>query len=111
MSVLINGTNPESGSAVARASGDTFIIHNPRGRMYLTVEEIFSGSPSTVSVTIQGQMASGTVDTVLDTNTSTSASLRSPSITKPYTAFLVTVTWTGGTNVKATFNWQFGGTA
>jgi hypothetical protein len=111
MSAQINSTNPDSGSAVAKASGDSFIIHNPRGRMYLTVEEMFSGSPSTVSVTIQGQMPGGTNDTVLDTNSSATASLRSPSITKPYSAFLVTATWSGGSKVTATFNWQFGGTA
>jgi hypothetical protein len=108
MTVQINANNPKSGSAVASASGDSFIIHNPNGAMYLSVEEVPNGSPSTFNCTIAGQMAGGTVDTVLDTNTSTTAAIRSPSITKPYAAFKVTATWTGGTKASASFNWQFG---
>jgi hypothetical protein len=68
-----------------------------------TFEELPSGSPTTVSIVIKGCMYGGTCDT-LDTNTSTAASNRQPTINSVYDYFTVTASWTGGTNVSVAVN-------
>lgn len=86
-------------------SGGTLTIPNMYGAMNVSFEEIPSGSPSTVSVTIQGCMKGGTCDSAFDTNNSTSASIRSVTPTaKVYNYFLVTASWTGGTNASIQVN-------
>jgi hypothetical protein len=85
--------------------GGTIRVPNPYGATATSWEEIPSGSPTSVSVTIQGCMRGGTCDAIADTNTSTSAAIRGVVFTKPYTFFLVTVgTLSGGTNPTITVN-------
>jgi hypothetical protein len=91
-----------AGTAVT-VSGTPIPILNNAGAMQVTFEELITGSPSTVSIVIQGCMQGGTCDT-LETNTSTSGGNRSPTISKPYDKFVITPSWTGGTNVTFTVN-------
>ena len=85
-------------------SGSVITVANLYGATNTSFEEIPTGSPATVSVTIQGCMRGGTCDSAADTNTSTSATIRGVAFTKPYSYFKITVNWTGGTNVTFTVN-------
>jgi hypothetical protein len=82
----------------------TCTIGNANGAYGASFEEIPSGSPASVSVTIQGCATGGTCDSAADTNTSTSATIRGVTFTKVYDYFLVTATLSGGTTPKITVN-------
>ena len=70
-----------------------------------TFEEVFTGSPASVTVTIVGVNKGGTQSGTLDSNTSTSSAVRYVnSTTVVYTSYLVTASWTGGTNVTFQLN-------
>lgn len=87
------------------ASGGTVTITNFYGGMNASFEELITGAPATVSITIQGCMAGGTCDTAVDTNTTVAAStVRGVSFPRPYGSIKVTATWTGGTNPTVTVN-------
>lgn len=86
------------------ASGGTLQISNLYGGYNVSFEEIPSGSPATVSVVVQGCMRGGSCDTAADTNTSTAAAIRFVTFTKAYNYFLVTASWTGGTNATIQVN-------
>lgn len=90
-------------TATTSTSGTALQINNNAGVMVVSFEELWTGSPATVSVPIQGCMRGGTCDT-LETNTSTSNSIRNPTISKIYDYFVITPSWTGGTNVTFTVN-------
>lgn len=91
-------------SVTITTSGGTAQIANANGALQTSWEEIPGGGPATVSVTIQGCMKGGTCDTAADTNTATTAVIRNVTFTKPYTSFLITASWTGGTAVTMTIN-------
>ena len=89
---------------VVSTSGNTITVPNIVGAFNASFEEIPSGSPATVSVTIQGCFRAHTCDTAADTNTSTSATIREVAFSKLYTYFLITASWTGGTSATITVN-------
>lgn len=89
-------------------SGGTATVTNINGFTAATFEELPSGSPATVSVTVQGCMRGQTCDAAADTNTSTSAALRPVSFSKVYDYFLVTASWTGGTSAAIAVNTHIG---
>jgi hypothetical protein len=79
-------------------------IENISGAVTASFEELIAGSPSTVSIVIQGCMQGGTC-TTLETNTSTTAGqIRTPTISTVYDYFTVQASWTGGTKVSVTVN-------
>lgn len=94
----------QSSSGSISVSGGTLSITNLYGAFNATFEEIPNGAPATVSITVQGCMRGQTCDSAADTNTATTASIRGVVFAKLYTSFLVTATWTGGTNVTITIN-------
>src|SRR5882672_2904616 len=85
------------------ASGGTADVQNLYGTFNPTFEEIPNGSPATVSVTVQGcgkgTNANPSVPTCEAvsglTNTSTSAAIVTAAVTKFYTHYIVTATFTG----------------
>ena len=86
-------------------SGSTVQVPNLYGSFTGSFEELMTGSPATVSVTIQGCMRGNTCDAAADTNTTVAAgAIRFVNFTKAYSYFLVTATWTGGTNPTVTVN-------
>jgi hypothetical protein len=83
----------------------TVVVPNLYGGMSASFEEIVSGAPASVSITVQGCLRGGTCDSAMDTNTLVGSIIRSVvPVTKPYGYFLVTATWTGGTNPTVTIN-------
>jgi hypothetical protein len=95
--------NPQcSDTQVISTSGNNIIIAS-NGGITAGFEELFTGSPATVSVVIAGCGIGGTCDT-LDTYTTVTNAVRNPTISKAYNYFKVTASWTGGTNVKVTIN-------
>jgi len=96
-------------------SGNTADINNTYGTFNPTFEEIPNGSPATVNITVQGcgkgTNANPSVPTCEAiaglTNTSTSAAIVTATVTKFYTHFIVTATFTGGTNPSITINAAF----
>jgi hypothetical protein len=87
------------------ASGTVLNVPNLPLTYNATFEEIPSGSPATVSVTIVGCSKGGTCSATLNTNTSTSAAVVSVnSTTVVYSYYLLTIAWTGGTNVSFQIN-------
>lgn len=94
----------QSSSGSITVSGGTLSVTNLYGAFNATFEEIPNGAPATVSITVQGCMRGQTCDSAADTNTSTAAAIRGIAFTKLYTSFLVTASWTGGTNATITIN-------
>jgi hypothetical protein len=91
-------------SQVIANSGGTATFYNTQGQpaMVGSFEEQIAGAPATVSIVIQGCGTNGTCVT-LETNTSTTAAqIRTPTISTAYHHFIVTASWTGGTNVSVT---------
>jgi hypothetical protein len=84
-------------------SGTSQPFPNSNGALHVSFEELIAGSPATVSIVIQGCQVGNTCETV-DTYTTVANAIRSPSLTKVYDSFLVTASWTGGTNVAVTIN-------
>ena len=96
-------------STQTAASGTTLYFLNAcagTGTFFPTFEEKFTGSPSTVSVVIQGCMRGGTCDT-LETYATATNSNRAPTVAKMYDYFAVTPTFTGGTSPLLTVNYSF----
>jgi hypothetical protein len=86
-------------------SGGTLVVPNLYGGMSAAFEEIVSGTPASVSITVQGCMRGGTCDSAMDTNTLVGSAIRSVvPVAKPYGYFLVTATWSGGTNPTVQIN-------
>ncbi len=107
--LLLLSTLPAFGQAARQActlaASGTCNMGNSYGAYGASFEEIPNGSPSGVSVTVQGCMQGGTCDTAADTNTSTSATVRAVTFTKVYDYFKITVgTLTGGTSPTMTIN-------
>jgi hypothetical protein len=84
-------------------SGNTVQIINSIGGLSVSFEELIAGSPSTVSVAVQGCMKGGTCE-ALDSYTTVANAVRAPAIAKVYDYFLVTASWTGGTNPTVSVN-------
>lgn len=91
-------------SQTISTSGNTITITN-NGGMVPTFEEIVGGTPATVSVVVQGCNKGNTCETI-DTNTTVGASIRAPVVTKAYTTYKITATWTGGTSPSVVINTQ-----
>jgi hypothetical protein len=102
--------NPTSGAAIISSSGGTALIPNPTAASFVAFEELFIGTaPATCSITIKGGMRAGTLDTAASTSTTVAANIVVVTFTKPYSAFTVTATWTGGDATTAfEINWQMG---
>ncbi len=79
-------------------SGQTIPIKSNAG-LVPAFEYVINGSPSTISIVIQGCGKLGTCQT-LDTYTTVANTLRNPTVTLPYDHYTVTATWTDGTNVS-----------
>lgn len=87
-------------SSTISTSGGSYVIPlAARGFSAITVEELIAGSPSTMTVLIQGCGKGGTCDT-LDTSTSTVSVVRQPNPLKLYDHLTLTATWTGGSSVS-----------
>jgi hypothetical protein len=86
-------------------SGTSQPFPNSNGSMQVSFEEKIAGAPSTISIVIQGCKLGNTCDT-LDTYTTVANAIRPPSssLTKVYDSFVVTASWTGGSNVVVTIN-------
>jgi hypothetical protein len=74
-------------------SGSSITIQNNAG-LVPTFEYTWTGSPSGITVTLQGCGLAGTCET-LDTYSSSTNSLRAPTVSKVYATYTVTATWTG----------------
>lgn len=98
------GQSRISGHGTITSSGQNLTFQNGNGAVTLSVEEIVNGAPATVSVVIQGCKNGGTCST-LDTYTTVANAIRPA--TQPstvYDYFVVSATWTGGTNVSVVVN-------
>lgn len=84
-------------STVSTSGGFIRITNN--GGLTPAFEEVISGSPTTISVVIQGCGTSGTCDT-LDTYTTVANAVRAPTISKLYAYYYITASWTGGTKTS-----------
>lgn len=100
--------SPQRNSYGPSTQGATFAIPNTAGSQAVSFEYLFNNTPAAVSITIQGCMRGsspnpgnvGTCDAATDTYTGTSNSIRSPSFTKVYDTFLITIgTLSAGTNL------------
>jgi hypothetical protein len=90
-----NQKDQEFGSITT--SGQSVTFQDPSGSGTLMISEVVTGSPSAMSVVVQGCPRVG-VCVTLDTNTSTSTSLRGP-LLGGYDKYVVTATWTGTSSV------------
>lgn len=93
----------DSHSDSTTVSGTALKFDNPKAATNLIFEEKIAGVPATISIPIKGCMRGGTCDT-LETYTTVADSNRTPTIKAGYDYFLVTPSWTGGTNVSVSVN-------
>lgn len=91
-------------SSVVTVNGDTVTFDNVVGGMTVSIGEVMTGAPSTVSVVVQGCKI-GAICATLDTNTSVGNAIRNITVTTVYDYFLATAAWTGGTSVSIGFNY------
>lgn len=85
-------------------SGSSWTTANPGAGVQASFEELFTGTPATASVVIQGCMRGGTC-TTLNTNTVVSNAIITPSFGGVvYDNLLITASWTGGTNPSVVVN-------
>jgi hypothetical protein len=89
-------------SQTTAVSGTVLTIQN-NGGLVPSFEELITGSPATISIVIQGCGPGGTCDT-LDTYTTVANSVRAPTVSKFYSYYTVTPSWTGGTSPSVTVN-------
>lgn len=82
-------------------SGSIYQFNNVIAVTGFSLEEVITGSPSTVSIVVQGCMRGGTCDT-LDTYTTVANTIRQ--IQGNYDNFQITASWTNGTNPTVTLN-------
>lgn len=92
-----------TGTGSITSSGGQLSFPNSVGGMTVSVEELISGSPSTVSIVIQGCKNGGTCAT-LDTYTTVANAVRNAAPGTVYDYFTVSASWTGGSNVSVTIN-------
>ena len=97
----VAGTTSVSGTALPN-------VANAGGVLHASFEEIPTGSPATVSVTVVGCMRGGTCDAASNTNTTATATIVYVTFAKAYDYFVVTPSWTGGTAVTYTVNYRIG---
>lgn len=105
-----NAQAPQRQSYGPVSQGAVLAIPNAAGSQAASFEYLFSATPGAVSITIQGCMrgsnpnpgAVGTCDAAADTYAGTANSVRSPSFSKVYDTFLITVTTL--TNATLTVN-------
>lgn len=103
--ISVSGGTAVNCMSAAPTAGSCVNIPNTYGAYGISVEEVPNGSPSGVSVTIQGCMRGGTCDSAADTNSSTSAAIRGITFTKVYDLFIIVAgTLSGGTNPTITIN-------
>lgn len=91
-------------SQVISTSGGTVTINNAVAGRAATFSEAVAGSPATVSIVVQGCMYGAVCDSALDTNTTVGSSNRPVNSTTVYDYYLITASWTGGSNVSVTIN-------
>lgn len=103
--LLAFGSATQNHQVIFSSGSSTTNIKNDFGSKEISVEEVFAGSPATVSVVISGCKVGGTC-TTLDTYTTATNATRpaSSTISVVYDYFIVTPSWTGGTNVSVTIN-------
>src|SRR4051812_28048474 len=82
---------------VITVNGDTVTLDNAVGGMTISIGEVMTGAPTTVSVTVQGCKI-GAICATLDTNTSVGNAIRNIAVTTVYDYFTATAAWTGGTS-------------
>jgi hypothetical protein len=87
------------------ATGACFVFINYYGALGATFEEMPTGTPTGVSISIYPCMRGGTCGASADTNTSTSAATRPVTFNGPYDVWVAVVTTlTGGTSPTMTIN-------
>jgi hypothetical protein len=97
----------------ALTTGQTCNVGNPSLGYGISLDERLAGAPSGVTITVQGGMNSGGLDSATNTcatgsspsncvNTATSNTIQKVVATTAYDYFLVTVTLTGGTSPSVT---------
>jgi len=90
-------------SQVLNNTGDQITITNNLNSTNASFGYVIQGSPSTISLVINGCPSSGAC-TTLDTYTAVFNTTRTPTISSTYAFFTVTGSWTGGTSVSVTVN-------
>jgi hypothetical protein len=86
---------------IAANGGAVTIVAN--GGLFPSFEYLISGSPSSISIIVQGCGVGGTCE-ILDTYATVANAIRNPAVSKPYGYFTVTATWSGGTSVSVAVN-------
>lgn len=86
---------------IASNGGSITVVSN--GGLFPSFEYLIAGSPSSISVIVQGCGVGGTCET-LDTYSTNANAIRNPAVAKPYGYFTVAATWSGGTSVTVTVN-------
>jgi hypothetical protein len=102
--LTVSGGSASNCLGATPTAGSCINIPNLNGAYGATFEEIPVGSPSAVSVTVQGCMYGGTCDSAADTNTSTSAANRGVTFSKVYNFFIIVGTFSGGTTPSIKVN-------
>lgn len=91
---------PQSfGPITITTSGTPISVPNNCGALVANNEEVISGSPASMSVVYAGCFSTASPCTTITTNTSTTSITVPISVQVVYKYFLVTPTWSGGTNV------------
>lgn len=110
LGVSLGQNNPIWENQTITTSGTSWTLRNSNGAMSLSIAEQFTGTPSTVSIVIQGcsQGVSGSSTTpvceTIDTYTTVTDAIRSPTLSKPYYQFIITASWTGGSSPTVVFH-------
>jgi len=98
-----------SGTCGALSAAGVCTVQNTGGVIHASFETVPAGSPTSVSVTVQGCMRGGTCDTASATITSTTPLITYVTFAKAYDSFQVTVgTLSGGTSPTVTVNYRLG---
>lgn len=109
VSQIVNGKGTkETETQTATVSGQVLTFQDALGTQSNQFELVIAGGPATTSIPIQGCMRGGTCTTLV-TSTST-ANVVLTLLGGPYDKYVITPTWTGGTNPTITFN-RTGGVA
>lgn len=95
---------PEKITASTAVSGTPINVANDCGGLIGTFGEVITGSPASASIVIAGCVRGGSPCSTLSTSTSTVSATIKPTIDSIYDYFIVTPTWSGGTNVSFTVN-------
>jgi hypothetical protein len=84
-------------------SGGNTTFKDPQGSGSISLEIIPAGAPTSLSVTVKGCMPSGACTDTVATSTATTTNTVEVTPTR-YDSFLITATFSGGTNVSIGFN-------